>query len=334
MPDNSKTPKNRRIWRTAALVAMAVMMCTLLTSCIKTGNGETINVFTLLIVKPFAFILRLIYDLVNSYGLAIILFSLLTKLIMLPISIKQKKSMNEMQKIQPQLKAIQEKYKNDKQKQSEEMTKIYQAAGVNPVGGCLPTLIMFPILIGLYWPISQPLKYLMKLTTEEIALIRDRLALDLATSEITIAQMIYENFDKVADISEKIIPMDMSLWGMNLGATPSIATIDLLFFLPLISGLTAFAMTKLSMKMQQNAGNNATQNNSMMMYMSTLMSVWFGYTLPAGLCIYWIASNVFSILQELFLAEYFKRKPAVQSEKAEENKPVQKQQPKEAKKKK
>jgi len=255
MPGKSKA--NKSILRRApAIILLALLLCTVLTSCFSTSDGQSVNIFDLLIVKPFAFILKTIYQLVNSYGLAIIIFTILTKIILLPLTIKSKKGMQDMQRIQPKLLELEQKYKkNNPQKYQEEMTKLYQKEGVSPMGGCLPTLISLPIMMGLYWPICQPLKHLMNLTQAQISEIASRLGFETVAgaggaatyaSEITIAQAIYENFDKVKDISENIIQMNFNFLGMNLGEVPSFTTFNLLFLLPLISGATSFLLTKLN----------------------------------------------------------------------------------------
>jgi len=269
-------------------------------------------IFDTLIVGPFAFILRTIYDFVGSYGLAIIIFTVIAKLIILPLTIKSKKSMLAMQRLQPKLKELELRYKNDKQKYQEEMAKLYQTENVSPMGGCLPTLISLPIMMGLYWPISQPLKHLMKLTAEEIALVTERLGLAAEnaglTSEILVAQEIYNNFDLVKDISPNIIPMNMNFLGMNLGAIPNFTAFNLLFLFPVISGITSFLLTKLTQEIQfRTTGVRSDASTSTMTWMMPLMSVFIGFQLPIGLTLYWIASNVFSMIQEVFLGMYTKR---------------------------
>ncbi|MGL5640745.1 MAG: YidC/Oxa1 family membrane protein insertase [Paraclostridium sp.] len=104
-------------------------------------------------------ILKIIIEFVNNYGLAIVLFTIVVKVILLPLTIKQTKSMKAMQDIQPKIKEIQDKYKSKPEKQNEEIMKIYKEAKVNPMAGCLPLLIQFPILIGLYNVLREPVKY-------------------------------------------------------------------------------------------------------------------------------------------------------------------------------
>lgn len=119
--------------------------------------------FEFFITKPLGWIIQLIYNLVQNYGVAIILFTAVVKLILLPLQIKSQKSMKKQQMIQPIIAQLQQKYANDKEKLQMEMMKVYKENNVSMAGGCLPTLIQFPILIGLYQVIQKPLSYLMNL---------------------------------------------------------------------------------------------------------------------------------------------------------------------------
>lgn len=117
--------------------------------------------FEFIITKPLGFIIQFIYDIVQNYGWSIILFTIVVKLILLPLQIKSQKSMKKQQKIQPIIAELQKKYANDKEKLQTEMMKIYKENNVSMTGGCLPLLIQFPILIGLYQVIQKPLSYLL-----------------------------------------------------------------------------------------------------------------------------------------------------------------------------
>lgn len=263
-----------------------------------------------IIAVPFGYIMRLIYEIIGNYGLSIIAFSLLAKLVMLPFSIKTKKSMLDMQRIQPKLNELQRKYGKDQQKLSMEMQKLYQEEGVSPFGSCLPTLITFPIMIGLYYVISKPLTYFMGLSAAEITTLGEILGVvseNAYTMEIQIAGLISQNFDAVAHVSEKLMNVDFNFFGLNLATTPSFKEFGLMWLIPILSGVTAYLLSNITMKMQ---GTDMAQNSSTstMKYMMPLMSVYFGFILPAGLGVYWIANNVFSALQEVLLGIFMKPK--------------------------
>lgn len=263
-----------------------------------------------IIAVPFGYIMRLIYEIIGNYGLSIIAFSLLAKLVMLPFSIKTKKSMLDMQRIQPKLNELQRKYGKDQQKLSMEMQKLYQEEGVSPFGSCLPTLITFPIMIGLYYVISKPLTYFMGLSAEEVTKLGELLGVvseNAYTAEIQIAGLVSQNFDAVAHVSEKLMNVDFNFLGMNLATTPSFKEFGLLWLIPILSGVTAYFLSTITLKMQ-GTGDVQNSSTSTMKYMMPLMSVYFGFILPAGLGVYWIANNVFSALQEIILGIVMKPK--------------------------
>ena len=305
--------------RAVIVLSLALLICMLLTSCFADGNGETTNIFIVVLVRPFAYILRWIYDWCNSFGWALILFTLLTRLILLPLNIKSKKGMAAMQALQPKVKELEKKYQSDKQKYQEEVAKLYKKEGVSPMGGCLPTLLTLPIMFALYWPISQPLKYLMSLSSAQIDAVREQLILvgakvngvlvSATSSEMTLVQAIHDHFDAVSGISESIIPMNLTFLGMNLGAVPSFTSFNVLFLLPIISAGTSFLLSKLTTWLQERTtGTKSTQQNGMILWMMPLISIWIGFTLPAGLTVYWIASNLVGMLQEVFISYYIQKK--------------------------
>lgn len=121
------------------------------------------NIFTWLIVQPMGFIIELIYNFIPNYGVALIIFTIIIKLLILPLNLKSQKSMVKQQKLMPQLQELQKKYANDKEKLNKEMMELYQANGANPASGCLPMLLQFPIIIGLFQVIQKPLSYMLRI---------------------------------------------------------------------------------------------------------------------------------------------------------------------------
>lgn len=122
--------------------------------------------FDYLITRPMGFIIEHIYGLVANYGLAIIIFTIIIKMILIPLNVRSQKAMKKQQKIQPLMAELQKKYANDQEKLQREMMKIYKENNISMTGGCLPMLIQFPILIGLYQVIQKPLSYLTGITSE------------------------------------------------------------------------------------------------------------------------------------------------------------------------
>lgn len=122
--------------------------------------------FDYIITRPMGFIIENIYNIVSNYGLAIIIFTVIIKLILIPLNIRSQKAMKKQQKIQPVITELQQKYANDQQKLQREMTKIYKENNISMTGGCLPMLIQMPILIGLYQVIQKPLSYLVGISKD------------------------------------------------------------------------------------------------------------------------------------------------------------------------
>ena len=276
------------------------------------------------ICVPFAWLTRLFYTWTGSYGVALILFTLMVKLVILPFQLKSKKSMLRMGRMNGKVEEIKKKYPNNQQRQQQEIADLYAREGVNPMSGCLWSFLPFPILIALYYIIRTPLRYFMSLSNEVIESIT-QLAVSLgytsgasgqaaAYEQIYLAKFIHENwgefagkFDGLIDLNYNFLGMDLSQVGSTLfsqfpsGGWPVIG----ILILPLISAALQFLMTKISMK--SNGSANANGASKAMIYMMPLMTVWMGYILPAALCVYWIANAAFSCLQELFLNKHFNK---------------------------
>lgn len=276
------------------------------------------------ICVPFAFLTRLFYSWTGSYGVALILFTLVVKLVLLPFQLKSKKSMLRMNRMQGKLNDIKTRYANNQQKQQEAMAELYAKEGINPMSGCLWSFIPFPILIALYYIIRTPLRYFMSLSNEVIAKITE-LAVSLgyvsgasgqasAYDQIYLAKFIHDNwssfegkFDGLIDLNYTFLSMDLSAVPKDLfsqfpsGGWPVIG----IMLMPLISAALQFLMTRISMK--TNGNSNMNGSSKAMLYMMPLMTVWMGYILPAALCVYWIANAAFSCIQEQVLNKHFSK---------------------------
>lgn len=258
-------------------------------------------------------VLRFIYNLVNNYGLAIILFSIVIKLILFPLSIKQYKSTAAMKKIQPELTKLQKKYGNDKEKLQKEQMALYEKYGINPMAGCLPTLIQMPILFALYRVIMMPLTYISGISEDKVTAVAEVLKLDtktLAANQIKLTEMLNNSatLEKVKDIIPSFSQIDFSFLGLNLSETPHFgipksAAEAVLWIIPILAGVTSLLSSIAMNKMSGMPQNDDSQNSQMkaMTYMMPLMSVYFCFILPAGMGIYWIINNVIAIVQQFVL---------------------------------
>lgn len=238
--------------------------------------------------KPLGLLLKVIYDFcseigldgdyMSAYAMSIILTTIIFKLILLPLTIKQTKSMENMQVIQPKVQEIQKKYKNDPQKMNEETMKLYKEYSVNPFGGCLPLLIQFPILLAYIRVVRDPVKYVF--------------------GSKNLFDSVHKGFLWILDISKTPTAVignrtnDIEIAGIVI---PVIA---------ILSAVTTFIYSKYTMNQQVSSveSNNPAQGTQKAMtYTMPIMFLFFGYTYPVGFTIYWTVSNIFSIVQQVFI---------------------------------
>ena len=281
------------------------------------------------ITKPFGWLLMLLYQLVNNYGLAVILFALLVKVILLPFQMKSKRSMMKTSRVQPKLKELEKKHGANKQKYNEEVAKLYKEEGINPMSGCLWSLIPFPIIIALFSAIRQPLTIMMgvpKALIQEGGAILEKLTslgwsnqLNASYEQISQAQFISQHFDQFAGLSDKLQQINYGFLGMNLGEKPAVNflwTTDwsdpsiwgpglLLFLLPLVSGGLAFLTSRVSMKMNAQPDNPQAGSMKSMMMLMPLINVYFAFIMPGAIGVYIIASMFFQAVQEIVLTKHY-----------------------------
>lgn len=274
------------------------------------------------ICVPFAFLTRLFYSWTGSYGVALILFTLVVKLVLLPFQLKSKKSMLRMNRMQGKIKDIQTRYANNQQRQQEAMQELYMKEGINPMSGCLWSMIPFPILIALYYIIRVPLRYFMSLSESviaEITTLAGTLGFTAAEGsqayeQIYLAKFIHEHWADFAGKFDGLIDLNYNFLHIDLAAQPSSLFSQFpgggwpvwgALLLPIISAGIQFVMSPITMRTNGSTPNGSAKT---MMYLMPLMSLWMGYILPSALCVYWIANSAFSLIQELTLNKYFNKK--------------------------
>lgn len=299
-----------------------------------------LNLFELITI-PLGYIIKLIYDLVQNYGLSIIIFTIIVKLLILPLNIKSQKAMKKQQKIQPLLNELQKKYANDKEKLQTEMMKLYKDNDVSMMGGCLPLLIQMPILIGLYRVIQGPLKYLLQVNITDagvvdkinniVTLMSEKFPNELGSYAGMTAEKLFSNAQiQLATWSELVLDkadawvINFDFLGMNLAKVPSSALnyltrgdfsqpdVIALLLIPAIAIFTTWLSMKQTQKTSgQNQNNVNEQQANTMSTMNMLMPVmtgFFTFTLPSGMGIYWIMQNLIQIVQYYALNKYFDTK--------------------------
>ena len=297
------------------------------------------------ICVPFAWLVRLFYNLTNSYGVALILFTLVIKLIMLPFQMKSKKSMMRMSRVSGQMQELQKRYANNQMKMNEEMQKLYAEEGVNPMSGCLWSFLPLPILMALYSIIRQPITHFMMLSKDVLQTVVQSAAdagvnltnivmMDKATGTPALKDGLYQlasygqiNLVKAVQemglsTPEGWFDMNYNFLGLDLTATPweyvksftfTWAVIGVIL-IPILAGLSQFVFSKLTMKTQPQADAAGGASMKSMMYMMPLMSVYIAFIMPAALGVYWIAQSVFSLIQEAILNKTFSAKLSEEEE--------------------
>lgn len=246
------------------------------------------------LAKPLGILLNVIYQNIafRNYGLAIILFTIATKLILLPSSVKQQRVALKMNELKPQMDELQRKYQKDREKLNLELMKMYKENNVNPAGGCLPIFIQIPILFALYSVIARPLTYMLGYTAEHIAELAKQLGV-AGTSPVEIA---------IVKARPELINMffPTSTYGINLGEIPAVGK-GFLWLIPAIAVITTYLSIKINTpKNAAKSAENSAQS-SMLVIFPVMTGIISFFQLPAGLGLYWIASNVFQIFQQGFI---------------------------------
>ena len=267
---------------------------------------------------PLGWVMKFIYGFIQNYGLSIIVFTILVKLLMLPMAVKQQKSQAKMAVIQPQMMELQKRYANNQQKLQEELAALYAREGYNPTSGCLTLFIQFPIIMGLYDVIYKPLTHVLALGSEtltkatEIATSLGLLPEKLYSAEPYIISAVQNDpaaFEALgADIVSKIQNFDMYFLGINLGDTPTMA-FNALLLIPILSFASQMLMTVISFRNNNTGSDNPSMAGmKATMYMMPFLSAWICFSVPAGVGMYWIVSSVLSLLQMVILNKFYNPK--------------------------
>ena len=290
-----------------------------------------------LIRVPFGYLLDWLYTFTNNYGLSLILFSLIVKLVLLPMSVKSKKSMLKMSRLSPQVKALEAKYGDDKQKYQMAVQQMYKEEGVSMGGGCLWSFIPLIILLPLYYVIREPITYMMhnsrSISAAIVAFIQasgENLGKNSYYAQLAAAGHIGDYMEELKSLAvtanANLQAMNFQFLGIDLAGIPSFRFWDCegwseigLFLIPVVSaGLQAASMW-ISQKMNNQVATNAdgeqdadaaktaNQTNATMMLMMPLMSLWIGFSMPAAISVYWIAQAVFGAVQDYFLTKHYRK---------------------------
>ena len=291
-----------------------------------------------LICRIFAWPLVKFYELTGSYGLSITLFALIVNLIMWPFMAKSKKGMMRTTRLQPQIQELQRRHEGNPQKLNQELQNLYRENGTSPMGGCLWSLIPFPILIALYSVIRRPITRMMFASQSVVDTLKDYMMTKGLYSEIAgktdayveikLANLAHQNWDAVqADLAgkvDKLMNINFNFLGLNMGEQPqwnffmntnwSDRSVWVpafgLFLIPFISAGLSWLSMKVSTMANptpDNPNDSAQQSMKTMNFLMPLMSIWICFIMPAAMGIYWIANSVFGMIRDFVLTKIFKK---------------------------
>jgi len=264
------------------------------------------------------YLLWFLYSIFRNYGIAIVLFTLILKAVMFPMSVKQQRSMASQAKLADKQKELQKRYANNQQKYNDELMKLYEKEGVNPGSGCLTTLIPFPIMLGIFYSVIMPLSNTLHIAAETISQATDYISKIPGVAAATGLGMypelqIIRHFDALRDNLtmfsqgdiEKIefFSQGFKFLGLDLLASPQESSfLTFLWIIPVLSLVLSFGFQFYTSK---STGQASTGCTKAMMYVFPLISVYWAFIMPAAVGIYNIISILGSALQPWVMNRYF-----------------------------
>lgn len=261
------------------------------------------------IASVLGYIIRFFYDLVGqNYFVTILLFTLFTKVVLFPLAWIQIKSMEKMNKMSVKQKEIQDKYKNDKEKQTQELMNLYKENKVNPLSGCLPLIIQIPIILAMFYIVKQPLTYIVQTPQEEIKTYTQQLLNkeDVNEKEMQANELLIAKEHNL--INMQVIP------GINLGDVPSnVFSKDenkkaspISLAIPILTFIVSFLLNKYSQKNTQQTPEQAEMQKTTNLMMP-LMSAFFSYAMPLALGVYWLFGSMLQFVQQFIINKIVKK---------------------------
>ena len=281
---------------------------------------------------PIGWLIQLCYKLVPNYAVALLIFAVIIKVVMIPLGVKQQRNSIKQSKMHPYEKALAKKHQIEKinknpqlqteaekvryQKYNAEKGEIYERFGFNPLSGCLPLLIQLPIVIIVYNVVRNPLRYICGLSKDVVNKVKEVAATISEISadkidEITALRTVRENFSSFSSIEgfnlvEDQLP-NFNVFGLDMTVTPQGAA-PIYLLIPLITFIVVFATSKLTRKFSYQPPrdeNNASAEMSMkiMNMAMPLMTVFFTFTIPAIVGIYWIYQNALGVIQQFIMSK-------------------------------
>lgn len=284
----------------------------------------------------FGYLLAFLYNIVNNYGIAIILFTLIIKLLLLPLSIKQQKTMRKSAKLQEKMKVIQFKYKNDPEKMNQEIMSLYKTEKMSPFSGCLTAIIQMLLLLSIFYLVRCPITYMEKIASEDLnhyvaQLQEEGKEISKAYPEIDLIREYNWLKEKNPEDSKiEKLNLQMAFLGLDLSKIPQQNMTDYtVYIIPILYIISSFISIRMTTAMQQqnkkkketvidgetgeeveekeNEMDAVMQTNKMMSWMMPIMSISIAFVAPLGLALYWLVSNLLMIFERLILNKVIKQ---------------------------
>ena len=271
------------------------------------------------IADIFGYLLNFIYEFVNNYGLAIIIISTILKILLLPISISQQKTLKKSQKMQEKTREIQEKYKGNQEKINTEMIELYKREKMNPFSGCFSSIIQLVLLISIFLIVSKPLTHMKKVDPELIQQYTDEIKTQYQEENKNL------NYTEIAIIKEKgytddRVYLNMNFLGLDLNSVPMQEYTNWkVYVIPGLYIISSFISIRITSNMnnkkkkkeenrEKNELDAIEQANKNMMWLMPLMSVTIAIIAPLGLALYWLVNNILVMIERLVINHFIGKK--------------------------
>ena len=280
----------------------------------------------------FGYVLNFLYGFIQNYGLALIVFSVLLKLVLLPLSIKQQKTMKKSTKIQEEVRIIQDKYKNNPEKLNQETLELYKRENMSPFSGCLSAILQIILILAMFYLVKSPLAHMKKVepalienyTNELKASLSEDEKKNLVYPEITLIKEATSKLNSDEELSEEQrqdyekLYINMEFLGLDLSSVPSKDLSDpKVFIIPALYVISSFISIRLSSNMGKKKEDGTEEKteldavasaNKSMMWMMPIMSISIALIAPLGLALYWLVNNILMTLERLILNKFFEGK--------------------------
>ncbi len=284
----------------------------------------------------FGYVLNGIYFLVKNYGLAIIIFSVLVKILMIPISVEQQKTLKKNEKIQKEMKILQVKHKGNQEKLNQEMMELYKREKINPFGGCLNVILQMVLIISMFMLVKSPITYMTKVDTSAINAQIDEIkkqdgenSISAGYPEMSIIKYLQKN-----NLSENEMYINMDFFGLDLSKVPQENLNDYkVYIIPVLYVISSVISLKISTKtvsgqkekIEEKEGTIAkkedlkqmdqeemtAQMGKSMSLMMPILSVSIAFVAPLGLALYWFVNNIIMIIERLVLNKVFSKEDEI-----------------------